>query len=116
MPNPPAPPNDSAAQPERRDPGLQPERTALAWHRTSLGTVVLAALLIRNGMNSSAPLLLAAGLCCAAVAVTTSVAIRVPRRQAVPLLMMRVVTAEVVLAGLLTTAHLVWMLVSGADG
>lgn len=39
-----------------RDPGLQPERTALAWQRTGLSAGVTAALLLRTGMTGGSPL------------------------------------------------------------
>jgi uncharacterized membrane protein YidH (DUF202 family) len=46
-----------------RDPGLQPERTALAWRRTALAMTVNALLVARTGIASQArPLMLAGGL------------------------------------------------------
>lgn len=53
----------------RRDPGLQPERTVLAWQRTSLSAVVTTALLLRVGLEHQQPFGLAAGICALVVAV-----------------------------------------------
>lgn len=55
-------------------PGLQPERTALAWRRTLLASTVVVVLLIRSAVVTPSPAALA-GLCAgcvllAAVAVT----------------------------------------------
>lgn len=59
--------SERAARPPR-DPGLQAERTALAWHRTALALVTNALLSLRAGVVSDQPLVLALGsvLVCAA--------------------------------------------------
>ncbi|MFE0458071.1 DUF202 domain-containing protein [Kitasatospora sp. NPDC058965] len=44
-----------------RDPGLQPERTLLAWSRTALVLVVNAALVLRTGLAHAQPGLVALG-------------------------------------------------------
>ena len=53
-----------------RDPGLQPERTSLAWRRTALAVVFNAILLLRAGLQEQGPHLLALGviLCVGAAA------------------------------------------------
>jgi hypothetical protein len=49
--------------PTDRDPGLQPERTRLAWRRTTLSCAVAAVLAARSALRSgSTPGILGAGL------------------------------------------------------
>ncbi|MFE1548484.1 DUF202 domain-containing protein [Streptomyces sp. NPDC058718] len=40
-----------AADPEARDPGLQPERTRLAWRRTTLSWTVVAVLAVKLALH-----------------------------------------------------------------
>lgn len=50
-----------------RDPGLQPERTGLAWSRTGLLALIAASLSIRIGLSATAALHLLAALLLAAL-------------------------------------------------
>ncbi|ELY4482479.1 DUF202 domain-containing protein [Cronobacter turicensis] len=52
----------------RRDPGLQPERTSLAWVRTLLGYGALLALALRHAWNNAGLLIWLALGCLTAVA------------------------------------------------
>ncbi|QIJ61784.1 DUF202 domain-containing protein [Streptomyces sp. JB150] len=55
----------SGAAPGKRDPGLQPERTRLAWRRTTLSLTVAAVLAMRTTLHEgpTTPALLACALC-----------------------------------------------------
>lgn len=45
-----------------RDPGLQPERTALAWSRSGLAVLVNAILVLRSGLEHESRLVTALGV------------------------------------------------------
>ncbi|MFJ1810575.1 MULTISPECIES: DUF202 domain-containing protein [unclassified Streptomyces] len=59
------PERDPGPRPER-DPGLQPERTRLAWRRTTLASTVAAVLAVRAALHGgvSAFGIFACALCC----------------------------------------------------
>lgn len=57
--------------PTVRDPGLQSERTRLAWSRTALSFAAVGALLLHSGSATSSPTHAMAGLLVVIFAVTT---------------------------------------------
>lgn len=63
-----------------RDPGLQPERTALAWRRTALSMFVNGALLVRAAAEAGSPALWAASVLIVLASATVYVVGRYRRR------------------------------------
>lgn len=90
----------------RSDSGLQPERTTLAWQRTSLSAAVAAVLLLRSGIAQAAPLQIAAGVSLAAALVLAGLASRAPAPTGSRRWLMLLTTVASVFAGLLTTVHI----------
>lgn len=91
-------------------PGLQPERTALAWQRTGLSAAVVAVLLLRAGILRGSPLdVVAAGCAIAVGALAWLVGGRSRERgTSRPVLLATVVGLCV--TGLLVVAQSVWPL------
>jgi Domain of unknown function (DUF202) len=92
------------------DPGLQPERTALAWQRTGFIAALLAVLLLRSGINGKAPLEVAAAVSAAGVAVVCVVSPRRLRTPASTRYRLALAAGGAVLSGLLTAGHLAALL------
>ncbi|WP_435122107.1 DUF202 domain-containing protein [Amycolatopsis thermoflava] len=91
----------------RRIPGLQPERTALAWRRTALSAAVAAAVLLRAGLiERSVPGLLA-GLGAPVVVAIAGWAGLWPRRAVGPQVLLAVAVATAG-TGALAAAQLGW--------
>jgi uncharacterized membrane protein YidH (DUF202 family) len=67
--------------PATGDPGLQPERTALAWTRTALAIAVNALLSLRSGFVAGEPWLVAVGVLLFAASGTVVAIGTVRRRQ-----------------------------------
>jgi uncharacterized membrane protein YidH (DUF202 family) len=65
----------------RRDTGVQPERTALAWDRTSLALGVNAVLVMRSGLRVHSPALLVVGAVLVGLALALTWVGLVRRRQ-----------------------------------
>ncbi|MDF2466830.1 MAG: oxidoreductase [Ramlibacter sp.] len=63
------------------DPGLQPQRTALAWNRTTLALAINALLVLRAGLQTGDRALLALGALVGIAAVAIAVAAMRRRRQ-----------------------------------
>lgn len=89
----------------RRDPGLQAERTAMAWQRTGVSAAVVAVLLLRTGIAHTAPLEIASGALLTAVSVLAVVASRARARTRRFLL---TTTTAVVAAGAVTTVQVLF--------
>jgi uncharacterized membrane protein YidH (DUF202 family) len=90
-----------------RDPGLQPERTALAWQRTALSAAVAAVLLLRSGLTRNAPLEVAAAVCAAAVVVLWFIAVRRPPTTGSTRRVLGAATLAVAVAGILTAIQVI---------
>jgi uncharacterized membrane protein YidH (DUF202 family) len=74
---------DAALEQPSLDPGLQAERTALAWSRTALAIAVNAILVLRSGLVSDQPALATAGVVLFAISAAAAAYGMVRRRELV---------------------------------
>ncbi|MEV6825141.1 DUF202 domain-containing protein [Amycolatopsis sp. NPDC051102] len=89
------------------DPGLQPERTALAWQRTGLTAAVAGVLLLRTGVQTGSVVATVAG--CSATGVLLLAWHAARRRDRLRTRRILAATALTTgLAGALTAAHVLW--------
>lgn len=93
-------------------PGLQPERTALAWQRTGLSAAVVAVLLLRTGILRGSPLDVVAAGCAVTVGVLTWLIGGRSRERGTSRPVLFVVAAGVCVTGLLVVAQSVWTFVA----
>lgn len=93
-------------------PGLQPERTALAWQRTGLSAAVVAVLLLRTGILRGSPLDVVAAGCAVTVGVLTWLIGGRSRERGTSRPVLFVAAAGVCVTGLLVVAQSVWTFVA----
>lgn len=89
-------------------PGLQPERTALAWQRTGLSAAVVAVLLLRTGILRGSPLDVVAAGCAIVVGLLTWLVGGRSRERGTSRSVLLTAAAGVCVMGLLVVAQSVW--------
>lgn len=102
-----------SSSPLPRDPGVQPERTVLAWSRTAILLLVNTALLLKAGTLSTQPLLLAAGilLLLASLTIFIWVPLRLRALQIAP--QTHTIPPAIVMFGFTLTFILIALLIAG---
>ena len=83
-----------------RDPGLQPERTALAWQRTGVATLLVGGGAAAAAVHRGAPFVVVAALAALALAAATAVPPRQPPAHPLAAPYVRLLRAAVATAAL----------------